>query len=193
MDPRGRALEQRPAERGGAGAGGELCAIRVTAVRDRQRRRHDPHRRCRHAGRDERLVDQRRHRDRAGVQQMHAVALEPIGMVARVRVPVDHADPAAVLRGGGRDVVVHRHVGMARRAQGHPPHVLDAARLHGRRARRRCCPRTDPRNRCSRCPSRRSGRASSRATGSPGARSAASSPGTGSRPPRAGGTGRPGS
>ncbi len=73
-------------------------------------------------------VDQPRHRLRAAGEQVQAVALEPLGMAARVDVPVDHAHLRMVLR-RVRDVVVHGEVAMVSGPQGEPPHVLHARSL----------------------------------------------------------------
>ena len=108
-----------------------------------------------------RRVQQRRHGARALPVEVQAVGLEPVGMAARVEVPVRDGH----LRVAGRrrpDHVVHREVRLPLGPQRHPEHALARRGRAWRAARPRCWPRTPARSRCirprrSRCCRRASG------------------------------------
>ena len=115
----------RPAVRRGAAGGGERRRVPLARVGVRQLPGADRERRGRDLQVDEPLVHEGRHRLGTVARQVDAVGLEPLGVAARVDVPVDDRH-RRVRSGRGADVVVHRHVRMAGRPQRHPEDVLHA-------------------------------------------------------------------
>ena len=164
--PSGGALEQRPAVRRDAAAACELRRVRASRDARRAATRRDDAR--------------RRRRDvRAAAASGGSASPSP-----RSRAP-SRCRPSGwnqsgwlreytfqsidgqlrVLLRGGLDVVVHRQVRMARRAQGQPPDVRDARRLRdAASAVSMFVGVLSSRSRCSRPRRRRSGRASSPST-----------------------------
>ena len=95
-------------------------------------------------------------------EQVDTVGLEPVGMAARVDVPVDHGH-ARVARRSRDDLVVHVDVRMVGRPQRQPEACASPPRHPTQRARPRSRSRSGPRSRCIRPRSRLSGRPRARA------------------------------
>ena len=73
-------------------------------------------------------MDEPRHRLGAGGEQMQAVVLEPLGVTARVDVPVDHLELRMLLCRGD-DVRVHGDVRVMCSSKRQPPDALHARGL----------------------------------------------------------------
>ena len=83
---------QRPGVRRLAADGADARRVRPPPPAGGKRRGLHARRRHGDLRRNQLLMDQGRHRHRPAVQQVQPVVLEPLGMAARVEVPVDHRD-----------------------------------------------------------------------------------------------------